>query len=41
MTEKDDNFRDIFGLGERASTDFFYQDGVYSMWTKDIPTPIE
>ena len=25
------------GLGERASTDLFYKDGVYSMWNRDIP----
>eukprot|EP00347_Sterkiella_histriomuscorum_P022543 403338093 len=36
-----ENSKGIFGLGERASYDFFYQDGVYSMWSKDIPTPIE
>ncbi len=41
VTEKADKFRGIFGLGERASFDFFIQDGVYSLWSKDIPTPID
>jgi len=40
-TEKEDDFRGIFGLGEKANFDFFYKDGVYSMWSRDIPTPIE
>ena len=40
-TESGDNFRGVFGLGERANMDFFYKTGVYSMWSKDIPTPIE
>jgi hypothetical protein len=40
-TEANEKFNGIFGLGERASFDFFYRDGVYSMWSKDIPTPIE
>jgi len=40
-TESGSNFRGIFGLGERANLDFFYKDGVYSLWSKDIPTPIE
>lgn len=31
-TQKGDDFTGIFGLGERANTDFFYQDGVYTMW---------
>jgi hypothetical protein len=39
--EANENFKGIFGLGERASFDFYYKDGVYSMWSKDIPTPIE
>jgi len=34
-------FRGILGLGEKASHNFFYQSGTYSLWTKDIPTPIE
>ena len=41
ITEANDKFRGIFGLGERANLDFFYKDGVYSMWSKDIPTPID
>ena len=30
-----DDYTGIFGLGERASKDFFFQDGVYTMWAKD------
>lgn len=41
VTPSRNDFTGIFGLGERASEDFFYKDGVYSMWSKDIPTPIE
>lgn len=35
FTEKGDLFKGIFGLGERASHDFFFKNGVYSMWNKD------
>jgi hypothetical protein len=35
------SFRGIFGLGERATTDFFFKSGVYSMWAKDIDNPWE
>jgi hypothetical protein len=35
------NKRRLFGLGERASEDFFLEDGVYSMWARDQPTPVE
>ena len=31
----------VFGLGERANKDFFFKDGVYSMWTRDSTTPDE
>jgi Galactose mutarotase-like len=41
VTEQGDKFRGIFGLGERANFDFFIKDGVYSLWSKDIPTPID
>lgn len=41
FTETGPKFKGIFGLGERANFDFFYKDGVYSMWSKDIPTPID
>lgn len=41
VTEQGDKFRGIFGLGERANFDYFIQDGVYSLWAKDIPTPID
>lgn len=36
-----DQYTGIFGLGERANPNFFFKDGVYSMWAKDIPTPVE
>ena len=39
--DSEDQFRGIFGLGERASTDFFVKTGVYSMWAKDIDNPTE
>lgn len=35
------NFHGIFGLGERVGPNFFYESGVYSMWSRDIPSPIE
>lgn len=38
---KADNFMGIFGLGERISSNIFYEDGVYSMWSRDIPSPEE
>ena len=37
----EDSFRGIFGLGERASTDYFFKSGVYSLWNKDIDNPTE
>lgn len=27
------------GLGERVSSDLFYDDGVYSIWNRDAGTP--
>lgn len=36
-----DDFTGVFGLGERANKDFFYKDGVYSMWSRDSLTPDE
>ena len=39
--ETGDKFTGVFGLGERANKDFFYKDGVYSMWARDQPTPDE
>lgn len=36
-----DNFKGIFGLGERASKNFFYEDGIYTIWAKDQGTPLE
>jgi hypothetical protein len=40
-SDSDANFKGIFGLGERASTDLFLKTGVYSMWAKDIDNPTE
>ncbi len=40
-TESGNNFRGVFGLGERANNDFFYKDGVYGMHSRDQPTPDE
>lgn len=37
----EDAFRGVFGLGERATKDFFFRSGVYSMWTKDTDNPVE
>lgn len=39
--DSEDNFRGVFGLGERATKDFFFKTGVYSMWAKDIDNPVE
>lgn len=36
-TLKGDQFTGIFGLGERANKDFFFQDGIYTSWTRDHP----
>jgi hypothetical protein len=41
FTEQGDKFKGIFGIGERANFDFFYKDGVYSLWTRDVTTPID
>lgn len=35
QTLKGNDFKGIFGLGERANKDFFLKDGVYSMWSRD------
>jgi alpha-glucosidase (family GH31 glycosyl hydrolase) len=41
FTETDDKFTGIFGLGERVNKDFFFKDGVYSMWARDQPNTDE
>src|ERR1700761_4665791 len=39
-TTQGDNFKGIFGLGERVQgDDLFYKDGIYSMWNRDVPMP--
>ena len=35
------DFVGIWGLGERANKDFFYEDGVYTLWGRDQTTPDE
>jgi alpha-glucosidase (family GH31 glycosyl hydrolase) len=40
-TMKGENFTGIFGLGERANKNFFYEDGVYTIYAKDQGTPDE
>lgn len=35
----EDTFRGVFGLSERASKDFFYKSGVYSLFARDIDNP--
>ncbi len=35
-----DNTARIFGLGERVGP-FYYEDGIYSMWARDQPNPLE
>jgi alpha-glucosidase (family GH31 glycosyl hydrolase) len=40
-TPSNDQFQGIFGLGERANKDFFYKDGVYTIWGSDQGTPDE
>jgi hypothetical protein len=35
-TERDEDFKGIIGLGERAQKDFFLKSGVYSIWARDI-----
>jgi Galactose mutarotase-like len=40
-SDSEDSFRGVFGLGERATNDFFFKTGVYSMWAKDIDNPTE
>ena len=29
------DFKGLWGLGERAYANFFYEDGVYTMWARD------
>lgn len=40
-TTRGDNFTGIFGLGERAQRNIFYEDGVYNIWTRDAGMPFE
>ena len=41
VQSQDPDFKGVFGLGERANNDFFFKDGVYGLWSRDIPTPTE
>ena len=36
-----DNFKGIMGLAERTSNELFLGDGVYSLWSRDEPNPVE
>lgn len=36
-----DDFKGIMGLAERTVDDLFLPDGVYSLWSRDIPNPVE
>lgn len=38
---KGDKYHGIMGLAERTSNELFLADGVYSLWTRDEPNPIE
>ena len=42
-TTEGDDFTGIIGLGERVTTNLFYDDddGVYSAWARDAAMPIE
>lgn len=40
-TTKGANFTGIFGLGQKVQKDFFYKDGIYSLWNRDDGTPTE
>lgn len=40
-TATGDSFRGIMGLAERTVADLFLPDGVYSLWSRDIPNPVE
>ena len=36
-----DSFKGVMGLAERTSNEVFLGDGVYSLWTRDEPNPVE
>jgi hypothetical protein len=40
-TTKGSKFTGIFGLGERVLDNIFYNDGIYSLWNRDIQTPFD
>ena len=31
----------IMGLGDQVAGDLFLGDGIYSLWTRDIPSPVQ
>lgn len=35
------DFRGVLGLAEEVSTDLFLKDGVYSLWARDQPDPVQ
>jgi hypothetical protein len=36
-----DDFKGIMGLAERTVSDLFLPDGIYALWSRDIPNPAE
>lgn len=40
MVAKGADFKGIMGLAERTSNDLFLPTGVYSLWSRDIPNPV-
>lgn len=36
-----DNFKGIMGLAEKVVTNLFLPDGIYTLWSRDIPSPPE
>lgn len=41
ITAKGEEFKGIMGLWEQTGSDLFLKDGVYTLWSRDIPNPIE
>lgn len=40
-TQQGDKFRGVLGLGDQVSADLFLKDGVYSLWARDQPDPVQ
>ena len=41
MKAKVNNNKHIYGNGERVSPNLFLQEGIYTSWARDIPSPVE